>query len=461
MLAAMACGEEKPPPQPRSGPPNVVLILSDDQAYGDYGFMGSSIARTPNIDALAEQGTVFPVAYNTASICRPSQLSLLTGLDPLQWESTLHELREQGPEYRGVDRISSFATLPRVLSLHGFESLQAGKLWEGDYQQAGFAAGQKRRIAAGVEHLRAWSGGARSHAVGRTTMQPVYEFIDKHAHRRFFVWFAPMLPHVPFDATERYTRRYEKLDLPPDAVGYYANIERLDRAVGELVAHLELRELRQDTLIVFLADNGWEVEHGPSRAPGASSWKGGLRGKSSMYELGWRTPLIFNSPGRVPAGVRHDTLASSLDVFQTVLDYSGMLPLAGRPGLSLRPVIEGGNPSLRDALIGSDLGIRPRTAREETDEPGPRPPAYFVRDASWHFIWNSESDVEELYAVVEDPLEQRNVVAAHPDRARAYRERISQWIDRMSEPVTPIPPMSSKPRRSDAPASPEPARTGA
>jgi len=450
-LLALGCGPEAPPSPPRSGPPNIVMILSDDHGYGDYGFMGSQIARTPHIDELAEQGSVFPLTYNTASICRPSQISLLTGLDPLQWESTLRVIKKREQKYRGLDRIRRFATLARVLGQRGYRSLQAGKLWEGSYDQAGFDAGQKEEVSVGVHDLPAWSGGPKSHAVGRTTMAPVYDFIDEHLDDRFFVWFAPMLPHVPFDAPERYARRYANSDLPKDARGYYANIERLDDVVGGLVEHLERQGIRRDTLIVFLADNGWEIETAQEERR-KRIWVGGVRGKASMYEQGWRTPLVFNWPGQIPSGARHETLASSLDVFQTLLDYGGMLPLEERPGVSLRPVLEGGDPRLRDALVGSDAGIRPRGGPRQDDGSGPRPPAYFVRDASWHYIWNSETDEEELFAITEDPDEVHNVVGEHPERARAYRERIDAWAERMRQPVNPIPALNRAPARPPEPS---------
>lgn len=309
VLLAVGCGLgpgcEPPQALPRGGPPNLILILSDDHAFDDYGFMGSKIARTPHIDELAAGGSVFPLTYNTASICRPSQLSLLTGLDPLQWGAMQGFFDAQTKKSRETDRVSRFTTLPRTLGFNDYKSLQAGKLWEGTFEAAGFDAGQKIESKSGIRELSAWSGGPESHAIGRTTMAPVHEFIDAHLNEPFFVWFAPLLPHVPLDAPARYTDHYEASGLPEDARGYYANIERLDDVIGELVDHLERRGIRDNTLIVFLADNGWEVEEDESRAPG--TWAGGVRGKASMYELGWRTPLIFNWPGTIPAGAQHAT----------------------------------------------------------------------------------------------------------------------------------------------------------
>lgn len=424
-----ACSPDALLPEPRSGPPNIIMILADDQAYRDYGFMGSELAETPNIDDLARGGSVFPVTYNTSSICRPSQIALLTGLDPLQFENTLARM---GPELRGLDRIRRFMTLPRALAQDGYARLQAGKLWEGTYELAGFSAGRKKTVSVGVHKLAAWTGGPASHAVGRTTMKPVYDFIDRNLDRRFYIWFAPLLPHAPFDAPEKYAKRYEGRGLPKAARGYFANVAWLDDVVGRLVAHLEARRIRQDTLIVFLADNGLEIDLEQS-----TGWAGfgGIRGKASMYELGWRTPMIFNWPGRIPAGERFETLASTLDVFQTLLDYAGFSALPGRPGKSLRPVLEGGDPNLREALIGSDGGTRPRQAGSKADGGKRRPPAFFVRTERWHYIWNSETGVEELYQIVEDPGEERNVVAAHPDLASGFRGRIEAWRRQMSVPV--------------------------
>ena len=100
-------------------PPNIVMILGDDHSYLDSGFMGSEHVQTPRLDRLADEGVVFPITYNTASICLPSQISLLTGLDPSQWRAELLRRTTLGLETRQGRRVGNFATLPRVLSRLG------------------------------------------------------------------------------------------------------------------------------------------------------------------------------------------------------------------------------------------------------------------------------------------------------------------------------------------------------
>lgn len=447
LLLTFAC--DAPSEPEHSGPPNVIMILADDQGYGDFGFMGSQHVQTPNIDALAEGGTVFPVTYNSASVCRPAQISLLTGLEPTQWEATLRSQRELGPEHRGLDRIRRFATLPRVLGTFGYETLQAGKLWEGTYDMAGFSAGSKTSYQVGLgQKLAAWSGGPSAHAEGRSTMRSVHRFIDESAHRPFYIWFAPLLPHIPFNAPEQYTRLYEGLGLSEHEKQYFANVTRLDAVVGELLAHLQSRGIRDRTLVIYLSDNGWETDDDENVDLIAT---GGERGKKSMYELGWRTPMIFNWPGHIPGGRMEPAIASSLDLFQTILDYAGIEPFADRPGKSLRPILEGRASHVREALIGSDAerGFGFGSAGEDGVETSG--PNFFLRDDTWHYIWGGADGREELYAIADDPEERVDIAAAHPALTQSFRQRIEAWHSRIDQPAMPIPPLR---RQRPAPHSP-------
>ncbi|MBW2266927.1 MAG: sulfatase-like hydrolase/transferase [Deltaproteobacteria bacterium] len=436
MLWVAACGSPQSDGAAVAERPNIVLIISDDHGYGDFGFMGSEVAKTPNIDRLAREGSTFPVTYNTGSLCRPSLISLLTGLDPKQWEVSTAEFARSGPRSRGKQAIRHFATLPRVLGKHGYATFQAGKLWEGNYEMAGFGDGLKTRHATGLRDTGAWAGGDESLAVGRTTLAPVTDFIDAHVGEPFFVWFAPMLPHTPHDAPKHYEDRYADLGLSGRERRYFANVSRLDDAVGALIAHLERRGLRERTLVVFLADNGWE----PERRDDEQVWVGGAKGKASMFELGWRTPLVFNWPNAIPAGEVKPSLVSTLDLFPTLLDYAGAAPLPDRPGRSLRPVLDGGDPDIRTALYGSDRGIRPRERAQHGPPSAPRAPAFFARSARWHYIWTSETGDDALYDILEDPDEEENVATAHPEQVQRFRTEIEAWHEAVQEPLLPPAP---------------------
>jgi uncharacterized sulfatase len=420
--------------------PNIVLIVGDDHGWPYFGFMDDEIVRTPNLDALAKEGVLFPYGYTTASTCRPSLRSLLTGLHPLQWRAKRQTLRAKGRGGKGYQRIQDFVTLPRRLAEREYASFQGGKYWEGSYQAGGFTDGMKQPTDEATPGTWEWMrarAGADSLDLGRTTMQPLWDFLETHRGDPFFVWFAPKLPHTPHDPPEKYLELYRDEDLSESARKYYANITRFDDKVGEIVAHLEKLGLREETLLVYLADNGWEQD---SRATNRVKQLGGPKGKSSMYELGFRTPILFSWPGRLPGDRRRGELVSEVDLFTTLLDFAGLEPPPDRTGISLRPSLLGDEPFSRKTVIGSMSSLRPprhvEAAAPKTEESLVRPErAYFLRNESWRYIWYADSekfgdrDAEELYRIDEDPREERNVVSEHPELAKGFREEIRRWLE--------------------------------
>src|SRR5687767_10085615 len=181
-----------------SATPNVVLIVSDDQHWGDFGFMGHPHIRTPHLDKLAAEGAVFPNGYVPTSLCRASLATLLTGLYGHQ-----HKICCNDPP-GGVDRaamhpfVRKAPALPRLLRQKGYVSLQTGKFWEGHFENAGFTHGMTVKGRHGDDGL----------VIGRKTLQPVYDFIEGNAGKPFFVWYAPMMPHEPHNPPPRLLGKY-------------------------------------------------------------------------------------------------------------------------------------------------------------------------------------------------------------------------------------------------------------
>jgi arylsulfatase A-like enzyme len=430
-----ACGGGEAPPDL----PNIVMIIGDDHGWPYAGFMGDAVVKTPHLDALADEGIVFTTGYNTASSCRPSLRSLLTGLHPLQWRARRQELRAEGRGEPGVERIRDFATLPRLLGTRGYASFQGGKYWEGSYAGGGFTAGMATLTEPVPRGSPAWAlnrAGGSSLELGRSTLQPLWDFLEEQRERPFLVWYAPKLPHTPHDAGAEFAAQYADLPLSEAARAYYANITRLDATVGEIVAKLEQLGLRDDTLLVYLSDNGWQ--QGP-REPNPVKALGGPKGKSSMYELGFRTPVVFNWPGRLEGPLRRDDLVDAVDVFATLLDFAGVEPPRDVEGVSLRPVLEGGGSSPRRAIIGSMISLRPpRSGEPAAASPEPlvrTERAYFLRDATWHYIWYAQHAQfgdrrpEELYKIAEDPWEEKDVAGEHPELVGRFRADIERWLE--------------------------------
>jgi uncharacterized sulfatase len=390
-------------------PPNIVLIIGDDHGYPDFGFMGSPIARTPRLDRLAAEGTTFTIGYATASVCRPSLRSLLTGLHPLQFDIRESQLKKIGvqPSPRSPIR-QNFQTLPALLSQRGYATFQSGKFQEGPYWNAGFTHG--------MTELPGDAGRKQGARIGRETMEPVYSFIDAHADQPFFVWFAPQIPHHPHNPPPEFLAPYESLGLPPGAVGYFGCVTWFDHLVEELIDHIDRSGLRERTLIVYVADNGWQP---PGPGVRYTRLLGGTKGKISLYELGFRTPVIFNWPGTIPGDVRSDDLVSLVDLFPTLLGYAGLPPPHNRFGVDLRPSIDGTGPPEREELIGTARFLR-------TDQLGERRGGSFRRTRRWHYLWFNDGS-QALFDLEADPDETRDVSEQYPDIVKASRSSIRRW----------------------------------
>ena len=281
--------------------PNVVLIIADDIGWGDYGHMGHPHIRTPHIDRLASESLVFTRGYVPSSLCRPSLATLLTGRYPHQHHVCGNDPRlpadllglprsqaMQAPGYielrdRLAHKIEAHPRLPALLAGQGYMSLQTGKWWEGDFQRGGFTHGMSHGdTAKGGRH------GDAGLAIGRQGNQPVFDFIAEaqQADRPFFVWYAPMLPHTPHNPPERLLEYYKPLTPHVSVAKYWAMCEWFDESVGDVLRHLDDQGLAENTIVIYVADNGWvqgiDDEGGAAGAP---------RGKRSQYDGGLRTPI--------------------------------------------------------------------------------------------------------------------------------------------------------------------------
>jgi arylsulfatase A-like enzyme len=425
LFALFGCG---PPEDAR--PPNVVFIVADDQGFGDYGFMGSEIVRTPRIDRLAAEGAVFTHGWTTASACQPSLITLLTGLEPTQWYQRLLQARVERPLLDPLWGLELVDTLPRLLAERGYASFQAGKFFEGTYHTAGFTAG----MTADLERRPRVRAGGLGTDIGRTTMRPVLDFIHENRERPFFLFFAPMLPHKPHNPPKRLERIYRQMGLSIAVARYYAMCTWLDEATGQLLDQLETSGVREDTLVVFLADNGWETVDPQTNQ---EQLLGGRRGKLSLYDAGFRTPVIVSWPGRIDAGMRSDALVSATDLVPTVLDYVGLPIPSALPGSSLRPLLEGTTSSLRDMLIVRQEGYRSDMlidAGEAESNVPVNTTAYVARDDEWSYFSIQAEDVERLYHISSDPGEQHDLAAQHPEHVARFERAARAYGASLLEP---------------------------
>lgn len=429
--------------------PNVVLILADDQSYRDFGFMGNDLVQTPHLDRLAARSARYPNGYVPMSVCRPSLATLLTGLYPHQ-----HGIHFNHPppglgimrktmtaeQYRHTRAttdylIENVPTLPRILAKQGYSCLQTGKHWEGAFATAGFTHGMT--LGRPTDRLGPVTGtreqdngewvahgnGDAGLTIGRETMQPIFDFVEQQSkHEPFFLWYAPFLPHTPFDAPPRFRELYRQRNVPEHLLPYYAEIARFDETVGQLLQFLEARQLLKDTLIVFAADNGFRPDN---NNPGRQD----RRSKLSEFEDGLRTPVLVRWDGHVqPAD--HAKLVHTIDIVPTVLAACGLSQTvtARMDGISLLPSATGEEPLPDRAVFGAiypndatALG-RPwqhvrgrwvRSGRHKLIEPGP-----------------AKNPLKPaLYDLQNDPLEQHNLVAEAEYAAvvQRLRQSLNNW----------------------------------
>ena len=306
-------------------PPNVILILSDDQGFTDYGFMGHKVVQTPNLDRMAAQSLLYTRGY-VMPVCSPSLACLLTGKLPHAHGITGNDLSksaalstkqagQSGRSPLSQKLLSNSLILPKALSAAGYLSFQTGKLWNVTATEVGFTDG--------MTNAEGRHGGAGLD-IGRKSMTPIFDFIEKaHTEKKpFFVWYAPMMPHQPHNPPAEFLARYQGKGLSPQAEKYYGMAEWFDKTCGELDDYLTKKHLADNTVILFLTDNGWDAEQGK-------------RAKLSPYEMGIRTPMFVRWPGKVAPKRDDETLASIIDIVPTILKAGGVKVPAELPGLDL------------------------------------------------------------------------------------------------------------------------------
>lgn len=321
--------------------PNVIFIISDDQAYTDYGFMGHPHIKTPHIDQLAQESASFTRGYVTTPLCGPSLASIITGKyafqhlqtgnDPSKTTNTTE--KTQSPEDKKKlrherfdivkERVYQHKLLTEYLHESGYKSFQSGKWWLGSWEEGHFDAGMTHG-----DYLQGGRHGDEGLTIGREGLDPIYQFID-HAQANedpFFIWYAPFLPHTPHNPPDELLQKYINVAPNKSVAEYWAMCEWFDQTVGQLLAHIKAKNLDENTLVVFTCDNGWIQSDVHNRyAP---------RSKRAPHEGGIRTPILLKWPGTIDPGFNHNNLVSNIDLAPTVLDAIGDVE-HNLPGISL------------------------------------------------------------------------------------------------------------------------------
>ena len=408
--------------------PNVVLIISDDHGWTDYGFMGHPAVKTPYIDRLAAGSLTFTRGYVPTSLCRPSLASIMTGLWPHQHRITGNDppgnARDPANRTAMVNVFRESRSLAGLMQASGYVSHQSGKWWEGDCVCCGFTVCMTHGdVSKGGRH------GDDGLRIGRQTMQPIFDFIDKAEGKPFFLWYAPFLPHTPHNPPERLLKQFTTPGRAVAVAKYYAMIAWLDETVGQLLDYLDRKGLAQNTVVAYLADNGWVQLEG--QQPLFDT-----RAKLSPYDAGVRTPILVRYPARIKPKRDEETLASSIDLAPTILAAAGLKVDPGMPGINLMDV---GKLARRKAVYGSifvhtSLDIRNPVANLKyrwmvrgrykiisPHQPMLKAPIWEGQPATH---WGIE---DEVYDVLADSGERKNLARERADLVQSLRQDLDRW----------------------------------
>jgi uncharacterized sulfatase len=419
---ALQSGAGNAAAKPAESLPNIVMIISDDHAWTDYGFMGHPHLRTPHLDRLAAESLTFDRGYVPASLCCPSLASIITGLYPHQHRVTSNDppvppgmeprkFRDSPAFRQGREVMNQYmeqlATLPRVLANQGYLSLQTGKWWQGHFHKGGFTHGMTKGGRHGDDGLK----------IGRETMQPIYAFVAdaQRQQKPFFVWYAPLLPHDPHTPPERLLAKYAPLTDSPHVARYWAMVEWFDESCGQLLAHLDEQGLSENTIIVYVADNGWiQNPQSPRYAP---------KSKQSQYNGGLRTPIMLRWPKRIQPS-RSTALASSLDLYPTLLRAAGVEVPDTLPGLNL---FDEKAVAKRDVIFGECFTHN----SQDLQNPAASLRWRWLISGDWKLIVphqpNEPSAVVELYNLNTDPYEEKNLADSRRDLVQQLRAKLDRW----------------------------------
>jgi arylsulfatase A-like enzyme len=407
--------------QPRKRP-NIVMIVSDDQAYTDYSFMGHPHLKTPHLDRLAAQSLTFRRGYVPSSLCCPSLATILTGRFPHQHKITGNDPplvpgMKAGDFYQSEafqlgrkrmnEHMAQVPTLPRLLQEQGYVTLQTGKFWQGHYSNGGFTHGMTRGERHGDDGL----------SIGRKTMKPIEDFLDMATQQQkpWMVWYAPLLPHDPHTPPEKYLERTKPLTNSEHIAKYWGMVEWFDDTVGQLMESLEKRGLAEDTIVVYVTDNGW------IQNPDKSGYA--PKSKQSPYEGGVRTPIMIRWPRRVSPEFSSE-FAHSIDLVPTLLTALEIPLPEGLPGVNLLDAQAVGN---RKIVFGECFT---HNANDLDDPKANLRWRWAIRDRWKLIVPNPEIERQselELYDLESDPTESNNLAKLQEGIASELLAELDAW----------------------------------
>ena len=417
-------------------PPNIVYIITDDQGWKDVGYHGSDI-KTPNIDKLAAEGARLE-QYYAQPMCTPTRAALMTGRYPFRYGLQTAVIPQGGTYGLALDEY----TLPQMLKDAGYATAMSGKWHLGQAKpeywphRRGFDSFYGA-ILGEIDHFthKADNGTSDWFRNGKPIKEEGYDnilfgreavrVIDEHDGKKpLFLYLAFTAPHTPFQAPKEFIERYSNI-ADESRRTYAAMISVADDEIGKVVAALEKRGMRENTLIVFQSDNGGVVN---ALFAGESAVKGKLPadngpfrdGKGTTYEGGTRVAALLNWPGKIKPGVV-DEMVHVADMLPTLATVAGTTPAKSKPldGLDMWPSIADGKPSPRTEVV---YNIDPTGGA--------------VRQGDWKLVWTAMMPPKlELFDISKDPSETTNLADQNPDIVKKLQARMVELASQMSPPL--------------------------
>lgn len=420
VLSSSWMNSSLPAAEKKQNRPNIVLILSDDQSWTDFGFMEHPDIETPHLDQLIRKSALYPNGYVPTSLCRPSLATLISGQYPHQHGITGNDPPKGTDRQKMLKHIDQMPKLPKLLAQNGYVSFQSGKWWEGAPARAGFTAG--------MTHGDPQKGGRHGDLglkIGRTGMDPIFDFIDSQTGNPFFIWYAPFLPHTPHTPPERLLQKYKKPNRPIELAKYYAMCEWFDETCGQLTQGLEDRHLTEQTLILFVTDNGWIQRTPQTSVPEKWRFKFAPKSKRSPHDGGLRTPIFLSWPGTIDI-TQSNIPVSSIDLVPTILDAAGIPKPDSMPGHSLLSFYQNKKQFADRPLFGEIF----EHDVADIDNPAASLLYRWCRFEDWKLILpNKKEEPVELYYLTTDPHEKQNLATQEPDKVQQLTKLINQWWD--------------------------------
>lgn len=418
--------------------PNILFIVADDLGWKDVGFHGSDI-RTPNIDRLAKGGVQLHQFY-ALPMCTPTRAALLTGRYPFRYGLQTGVIPTSATYGLSTDE----RTLPQALKEAGYSTAIVGKwhLGHGDKkywpQQRGFDHQYGPLIGEIDYFTHEASGVVDWYRNGEVVKEEGYsttllgdeavKVIEAHdTSKPLCLYLAFNAAHTPYQAPQEYLEKYSTIE-DPSRRAYAGSITAMDDQIGRVVAALADKHMLDNTLIVFMSDNGGTrnplfsgaitdvskvripCDNGPYR-----------EGKGSNYEGGTRVIALANWPGHIKPDSTSDGLMHVVDWYPTLLALAGANPAQPKApdGMDFRGTLLQGEPSPRTGIV---YNIEPFRAA--------------LREGDWKLLWRTTlpSSVE-LYNLTTDPAESNNLAAQHPEKVAALQKRISDLSTEAAKPL--------------------------